>query len=97
MAGDFLENGIYRPADLSREPDGILKGYSPALRRSLCWQDGMLVFYDPDTNQYMRNLRAERARADAAQTQADAAQTARKQAEARIATLEAELRKLRGE
>ena len=97
LAGDILENGIYRPVELSREPDGILKGYSPALRRSLCWQGGMLVFYDPDTNQYMRNLRAERARADAAQTRADAAQTAREQAEARIAALEAEVRKLRGE
>ena len=97
LAGDILENGIYRPVDLSREPDGILKGYSPALRRSLCWQDGMLLFYDPETNQYMRNLRAERARADAAQTRADTARTAHEQAEARIAELEAELRKLRGE
>ena len=97
LAGDILENGIYRPVGLSAEPDGVLKGYSPALRRSLCWQDGMLVFYDPETNQYMRNLRAERARADAAQTQAHAAQTAKEQAETRIAALEAELRKLRGE
>ena len=83
LAGDILENGIYRSAGLSAEPDGVLKGYSPALRRSLCWQDGMLVFYDPETNQYMRNLKAERARADAA--------------EARLEALEAELRKLRGE
>jgi hypothetical protein len=90
LAGDILKNGIYRPVNLSAEPDGVLKGYSPALRRSLCWQDGMLVFYDPETNQYMRNLRAERVRADAAQT-------AKEQAETRLAALEAELRKLRGE
>ena len=97
LAGDILENGIYRPVELSMEPDGILKGYSPALRRSLCWQGGMLVFYDPDTNQYMRNLRAERARADEAQARADAARTDAEEAEARIAALEDELRKLRGE
>ena len=111
MAGDILENGIYRPVELSGEPDGILKGYSPALKRSLCWQGGMLVFYDPETNQYMRNLRAERARADEAQarayaamtiadaerTRADAARTTAEEAQARIAALEAELRRLRGE
>ena len=52
----------------------------------------MLVFYDPETNQYMRNLRAERVRAETAEAQADAARTAAEEAEARIAALEAELR-----
>ena len=42
LVGDILENGIYRPVELSMEPDGILKGYSPALRRACagraeCW------------------------------------------------------------
>ena len=69
--------------DLTTEPDGILKGNSPALRRSLCWANRMLTFYDPETNQYMRNLRQERARADAAESQLEA--------------LAAELRRLRGE
>ncbi len=78
LAGDILENGTYQPVNLTTEPDGILKGYSPALRRSLCWQDGMLVFYDHETGEYMRNLRAERA--------------AREQAEARVRQLEEELR-----
>ena len=32
---------------MSGEPDGILKGYSPALRLSLCWDNEMLRFYDP--------------------------------------------------
>ena len=97
LAGDILDNGVYRPVTLSEEPDGILKGYSPALKRSLCWQDGMLVFYDLETNQYMRNLRAERARADLERNRADSAQIATEEAEARIAMLEAELRKLRGQ
>ena len=37
LAGERLVDGIYQPVPLSGEPDGILKGYSPALRLSLCW------------------------------------------------------------
>ena len=36
QAGERLVDGIYQPVPLSGEPDGILKGYSPALRLSLC-------------------------------------------------------------
>ena len=90
LAGDILANGVYQPVDLTTEPDGILKGYSPALRRSLCWANRMLTFYDPETNQYMRNLRAERARADAERT-------AKEAAESQLQALGAELRRLRGE
>ena len=89
LAGDFLEGGTYRPAELTTEPDGVLKGYSPALRLSLCWRagdggvdigsDGMLAFYDPTTGEYLRNLRGERA--------------AREAAEARVRELEEELRR----
>ena len=34
LAGERLVDGIYQPVPLSGEPDGILKGYSPALRLS---------------------------------------------------------------
>ena len=90
LAGDILANGVYQPVDLTTEPDGILKGNSPALRRSLCWANRMLTFYNPETNQYMRNLRAERARADAERT-------AKEAAESQLEALVAELRRLRGE
>ena len=83
--------------DLTTEPDGILKGNSAALRRSLCWANRMLTFYDPETNQYMRNLRAERERADAERTRADAERTAKEAAESQLQALGAELRRLRGE
>ena len=92
LAGDFLEGGTYRPAEMTTEPDGVLKGYSPALRLSLCWRagdggvdvgsDGMLAFYDPTTGEYLRNLRGERA--------------AREAAEARVRQLEEELRGRQG-
>ena len=62
---------------LSGEPDGILKGYSPALRLSLCWDNEMLRFYDPERGEYLRNFEAE--------------QAARERAEARIWELQEEL------
>ena len=77
LAGDRLVNGIYQPAPLSQEPDGILKGYSPALQLSLCWDRERLRFYDHERGEYLLNLEAE--------------QAARERAEARIRELEEEL------
>ena len=77
LAGDRLVNHTYEPMELTAEPDGILKGYSPALRLSLCGLDGMLKFYNHETNTYLRNL---------VQTQA-----ALTQAEARVHQLSREL------
>ncbi len=77
LAGDRLVNNTYEPVELTDEPDGILKGYSPILRLSLCWLDEMLKFYNHETHTYLRNL---------VQTQA-----ALTQAEARINELTEEL------
>ena len=77
LAGDRLVNHTYEPMELTAEPDGILKGYSQALRLSLCGLDGMLKFYNHETNTYLRNL---------VQTQA-----ALTQAEARVHQLSQEL------
>ena len=86
LAGDFLSGGIYQPVGLTTEPDGVLKGYSPSLRLSLCWSAEMLRFYDHETGEYLRNL---------PQTQAalNDTQAALDDAEARIRELEAELRR----
>ncbi len=86
LAGDRLVNGVYQPIDLTTEPDGILKGYSPALRLSLCWSDAVLKFYNHETGAYLRNLKEERAaRQDT--------ETALQNAADRIRQLEAELRR----
>ena len=69
---------------LSGNPDGILKGYSPALRLSLCWENAMLRFYDPESGECLRNFEAEQARADSEQA-------ARERAEARVRELQEEL------
>ena len=84
LAGDILVDGEYQPVELTTEPDGLLKGYSPTLRLSLCWRlvgwagstDAMLAFYNHETNAYLRNLM---------------------QAKARIRELEEELRRRQGE
>ena len=79
LAGDRLVDNTYEPLELTAEPDGILKGYSPILRLSLCWLDEMLKFYNHETRNYLRNL---------GQTQA-----ALTQAEARIHELTEELKR----
>ena len=60
LAGGRLQDGAYRPVELTTEPDGILKGYSPSLGLSLCWDEGWPRFYDPVTGTYLENWRQER-------------------------------------
>ena len=81
--GGLLVQGAYQPVELTTGPDGVLKGYSPVLGLSLCWDSGWPRFYDPSIGAYLENWReVEAARADA---------------EARAETAEAELRRLRAQ
>ena len=82
LTGEQLIDGTYQPIELTTEPDGVLKAHSPMLGRSLCWNDGTLELYDPETNIYHRDL-----------TQAEAAL---RSAETRIRELEEELRRQQG-
>ncbi len=70
--GGELVDGAYRSLPLTREPDGILKAYSPLLQVSICWDDGWPLLYDPATGTYQRNWRAEHAARVAAEDQRDA-------------------------
>ena len=80
--GGVLRDGVYHPVALTREPDGILKGYSELLGLYLCWDDGWPRFYDPATGTYLENWRQERA----------AHEAERAAMQNRIAELEARLR-----
>ena len=91
-----MVDGTYRPIELTTEPDGVLKGYSPVLGRSLCWQDGMLELYDPETSTYHRDLTQAEAALENAEEALNAERTARQAAEARIRELEEELRRRQG-
>ena len=79
LVGEHLVDGEYRRFELTTEPDGVLKGYSPLLRLYLCWQEGMLTFCRPETGEYLRNL--------------PDTQAALEQSRARVRELEEELRR----
>ena len=96
LVGEELVNGEYRRFDLTTEPDGVLKGYSPLLRLSLCWQDGMLTFHNPATGEYLRNLPDTQDALRAEQAALQVEQEARQRAEARVRQLEAELQRRQG-
>ena len=79
LKGRKLVDGKYQEIELTREPDGILKGYSEVLRASLAWVDGFPRLYNHASGEYLENVkeialarRAEKARADAAEAQRDA-------------------------
>ena len=85
--GGELVEGSYRELPQTREPDGILKVYSPLLGISLCWDDGWPLVYDPTTQVYDRNWRAEQAYAIAVRDQRDAAREERDAALAEVERL----------
>ncbi len=83
LAGDILVDGEYRPIEIEWLDERRCLGYSGALGLYVCWEDGMLRFYDPVSQSYLRTH--------------DEEAEARRAAETRVAELEAELRRLRGE
>ena len=95
--GGELAGDGYRDLPATREPDGILKIYSPLLRVSICWDEGWPYLYDPATGNYDRNWRAEHAAAIAAQDQRDAARAERDAARAEVARLQEILRRQNGD
>jgi hypothetical protein len=56
LAGDRLEDGEYRPIEVSQDAEGVVWGHSRVLGLDLCWVDGKLRFYDPVAGEYLRNL-----------------------------------------
>ena len=85
LAGERLVDGVYEPIPLTTEPDGILKGYSPVLGYSLCWDNGWPKLYDPKTSSYLENWRAVEAGREAAEAQVAVEQADREAAEAQVA------------
>ena len=82
LVGERLVDGEYRRFELTAEPDGVLKGFSPLLGLYLCWQDEMLTFYDHQSGAYLRNLPDTRADLQAEQAARQLEQAARQEAEA---------------
>lgn len=97
LMGGRLVDGEYRPIALQHESDGRTWGHSDVLNLDLWWEDGDLRFWDPVAGRWLLNHEEEKDRADAAENRADAETLARLEAETRVAELEAEVRRLRGE
>ena len=83
LVGEYLEDGEYHRFELRQESDGLLRGHSPVLNLDLCWVDGRLRYFDPVAKVWLLNQMEEH--------------EARQAAEDRVAQLEAELLRLRGE
>ena len=104
LAGDRLVDGAYQPIDIEVLDEGRLRGYSEVLGLYVCWEEGMLRFFDPLTESYLRSHEEDAGRAEIAEARVGAAEAraqeeaeARGRAEARAAELEAELHRLRDE
>ena len=104
LAGDRLVEGVYQPIDIEELGEDRLRGYSESLGLYVCWEEGMLRFFDPETDTYLRSHQEDAGRAEDSEARVRAAEArvqeesaARRSAEARAAELEEELRQLRGE
>ena len=113
LAGDRLVDGEYVSVEIVAESDGRYWGYSETLELELWWEEGKLRFRNPESGEFLLTpveLAADRLaayeRAEVAELRAEEARSAREfaeeraermAAEARVAELEAELRRLRDE
>ena len=89
LAGDTLVNGAYQPIPIMTEA-GESWGYSPSLDLNLCPRGRRLVFHDPKTGRYLRNL----PEANSALAEQN---TALQASESEAERLREELRRLRGQ
>ena len=83
LAGDRLVEGEYEPIAVEMLEDGHLRRYSVAPGLYVCWEEGLLRFFDPRTESYLRSHEEDASPAESS--------------ESRVTELEEELCRLRGE
>ena len=93
----LLVGGRYVSVPPETLPDGRIRGHSPALGLDLYWDDGRLRFYDPIRDAWLLDYDEQQEQRIAAEARAETERQARLEAEARLAEMEAELRRLRGD
>ncbi len=103
LAGDRLSGDAYHPVEIMEMGQGHLHGHSDVLNLDLCWDHGVLRWWDPVAQRYLLTFDEEQdariAEAEArasAEARADSAEARADSAEARARELEAELERLRG-
>ena len=95
LAGDRLVNGTYQSIEIVEVEPEHLHGRSAMLNLELCWDHGLLRWYDPATGQHLMTYAEERqARIDEREARR-AAESRADNAEARVRELEEELKKQR--
>ena len=94
LAADRLVDGVYQPIEIETTDDGVLRGYSEALGLYVCWNEGMLRFYDAESQNYLLTHEEEVERAAEAHARADEEAAARMQAEAEVRRLRERLEML---
>ena len=97
LVGERLVDSEYLRFELRFEDDGRVWSHSDALNLDLWWTDGNLRFWDPVTGKWLLSQEEERAGRLAAEVLVEEERTSRLAAEARLAEMEAEVRRLRGE
>ena len=111
LVGEYLQDGEYHRFELRHESDGRVWSHSDILNLDIWWTDGDLRFWDPVAERWLLRRDEERTGRLAAEShaeneqvgrleaelRADLERTGRQEAESRVAELEAELRRLRGE
>ena len=97
LAGDRLVNGVYEPIEIEEMDKDRLRGYSEVLGLYVSWNGGMLQFFDPLTESYLRSHEEAETHAQEEAAARSRAESRAGAAEARANELEAELRRLRGE
>ena len=90
LVGERLVDGEYERLEMRYEGDGSVWAHSDALNLDLWWIDGELRYWDPAREKWLMNHQE----TDDALRESE---EARRAAEARVARLEAKLRRLRGE
>ena len=93
LAGDRLVDGLYLPITIHRTDDEHLWGHSDSLNLDLCWEEGNLRFWDPESRRYLHTFMEESAARREAEVRASEAEVRVAAAEARVRQLEEELRR----
>ena len=73
LAGDELVDGEYVPIEIIQDEDGRHWGYSEVLNLYLCWDDGILRFFDPESDSFLPDQLETKREGNEAKRERDAA------------------------
>ena len=94
LAGEYLEDGAFRPVTIHTDADGVEWGYSRVLHLNLRHHNGSLELQDPGTGEVLLNRRGERLAKQVALDQRDAAIAAKVEYLEQVRQLQERLREL---